>query len=150
MVRSSESICSFQASFTNSSRPAIDESLHPDGYNVGFNDGEVAGQTVMHLHVHVIPRYRGDMEDPRGGIRHCVAGKGRRGLGTDRRLVDCEKGDEGYGKTTPNRCKPRRKRPSQKREASPSTSASPGKWSLCRRLPPVREAGGCSPQRDQG
>ena len=39
----------------------------PDGYNVGFNAGEVAGQTVMHLHVHVIPRYRGDMPDPRGG-----------------------------------------------------------------------------------
>lgn len=41
----------------------------PDGYNVGINDGIVAGQTVMHLHVHVIPRYKGDLSDPRGGIR---------------------------------------------------------------------------------
>jgi diadenosine tetraphosphate (Ap4A) HIT family hydrolase len=48
----------------------------PDGYNVGFNAGEAAGQTVMHLHLHVIPRYRGDMEDPRGGVRHVIPGKG--------------------------------------------------------------------------
>ena len=44
----------------------------PDGYNVGFNAGEAAGQTVMHLHVHVIPRYRGDVEDPRGGVRGVI------------------------------------------------------------------------------
>jgi superfamily II DNA or RNA helicase/diadenosine tetraphosphate (Ap4A) HIT family hydrolase/HKD family nuclease/SOS-response transcriptional repressor LexA len=48
----------------------------PDGYNVGFNAGEAAGQTVMHLHVHVIPRYAGDMDDPRGGVRHVIPGKG--------------------------------------------------------------------------
>lgn len=48
----------------------------PDGYNVGFNAGEAAGQTVMHLHVHVIPRRRGDVPDPRGGIRHVIPGKG--------------------------------------------------------------------------
>lgn len=40
-----------------------------DGFNVGINDGEVAGQTVLHLHIHLIPRYFGDMPDPRGGIR---------------------------------------------------------------------------------
>jgi len=40
----------------------LDEKLHPDGYNVGFNAGEAAGQTVMHLHLHVIPRFRGDMD----------------------------------------------------------------------------------------
>ncbi len=57
-------------------RIAIDEELHPDGYNIGVNVGEAAGQTVMHLHVHLIPRFTGDMEDPRGGIRHCVHGKG--------------------------------------------------------------------------
>jgi len=50
--------------------------FRPDGYNVGFNAGEAAGQTVMHLHVHVIPRYRGDVEDPRGGVRHVIPGKG--------------------------------------------------------------------------
>ncbi|CDF80286.1 histidine triad (HIT) protein [Formosa agariphila KMM 3901] len=48
----------------------------PDGYNIGMNCGEVAGQTVMHFHCHVIPRYTGDMDNPRGGVRHSVAGKG--------------------------------------------------------------------------
>ncbi|MEK6482020.1 HIT family protein [Catalinimonas sp. 4WD22] len=48
----------------------------PDGYNIGMNCGSAAGQTVFHFHCHVIPRYQGDMEDPRGGVRHCVAGKG--------------------------------------------------------------------------
>lgn len=41
----------------------------PDGYNVGINWGEAAGQTIKHLHIHVIPRYKGDDEDPRGGVR---------------------------------------------------------------------------------
>ncbi len=51
--------------------------LHsPSGYNIGMNCGEVAGQTVMHFHCHIIPRYKGDMQNPRGGIRHCVEGKG--------------------------------------------------------------------------
>ncbi len=50
----------------------LDESHHPDGYNIGFNAGQAAGQTVFHLHVHVIPRYQGDMEDPRGGVRHVI------------------------------------------------------------------------------
>lgn len=54
----------------------LDAEFHPDGYNVGFNAGEAAGQTVMHLHVHVIPRYRGDMPDPRGGVRHVIPDKG--------------------------------------------------------------------------
>lgn len=48
----------------------------PDGYNIGINIGTVAGQTVMHLHVHVIPRYRGDVPDPRGGVRHVIPEKG--------------------------------------------------------------------------
>lgn len=52
------------------------EHLKPDGYNIGMNCGEAAGQTVMHFHCHVIPRYKGDMENPKGGVRHCVAGKG--------------------------------------------------------------------------
>ena len=43
----------------------------PDGYNVGFNAGAAAGQTVMHLHVHVIPRFRGDVDDPRRSGRGC-------------------------------------------------------------------------------
>jgi superfamily II DNA or RNA helicase/diadenosine tetraphosphate (Ap4A) HIT family hydrolase/HKD family nuclease len=48
----------------------------PDGYNVGFNSGAASGQTVPHVHIHVIPRYRGDMPDPRGGVRHVIPGKG--------------------------------------------------------------------------
>ncbi len=47
----------------------LDNEYSPDGYNIGINDGEAAGQTVMHLHVHLIPRYKGDMKDPRGGVR---------------------------------------------------------------------------------
>jgi superfamily II DNA or RNA helicase/diadenosine tetraphosphate (Ap4A) HIT family hydrolase len=54
----------------------LDVELQPDGYNVGFNAGAAAGQTVPHLHVHVIPRYRGDMDDPRGGVRHVIPSKG--------------------------------------------------------------------------
>ncbi len=57
-------------------KAALDAELHPAGYNVGFNAGLAAGQTVMHLHVHVIPRYAGDMDDPRGGVRHVIPGKG--------------------------------------------------------------------------
>lgn len=41
----------------------------PDGFNIGLNDGPEAGQTVMHVHLHLIPRYKGDVEDPRGGVR---------------------------------------------------------------------------------
>ena len=47
----------------------IDKSLKPDGYNIGINIGEAAGQTIFHLHVHIIPRYTGDVENPRGGVR---------------------------------------------------------------------------------
>jgi len=54
----------------------IEKDNQPDGYNIGMNCGESAGQTVMQFHCHVIPRYKGDMNDPRGGVRHCIAGKG--------------------------------------------------------------------------
>jgi superfamily II DNA or RNA helicase/diadenosine tetraphosphate (Ap4A) HIT family hydrolase/SOS-response transcriptional repressor LexA len=47
----------------------------PDGYNVGFNSGAASGQTVPHVHIHVIPRYLGDMADPRGGVRHVIPDK---------------------------------------------------------------------------
>jgi diadenosine tetraphosphate (Ap4A) HIT family hydrolase len=53
----------------------------PDGYNIGINSGAAAGQTVMHLHVHVIPRYRGDVPDPTGGVRHVIPGKGNYRVG---------------------------------------------------------------------
>ena len=46
------------------------------GFNIGWNCGEVAGQTVFHAHVHLIPRRKGDVENPRGGVRHIIDGKG--------------------------------------------------------------------------
>jgi len=53
----------------------IEENFTPAGYNIGFNVGEAAGQTVFHCHCHVIPRYVGDVPDARGGVRGVVPGK---------------------------------------------------------------------------
>jgi diadenosine tetraphosphate (Ap4A) HIT family hydrolase/ADP-ribose pyrophosphatase YjhB (NUDIX family) len=53
----------------------LDLEYNPDGYNIGMNCGQAAGQTVMHLHVHLIPRYKGDMVDPRGGVRGVIPSK---------------------------------------------------------------------------
>ena len=50
----------------------IDEKYHPDAYNIGMNLGEDAGQSIMHLHVHLIPRYKNDVENPRGGVRGII------------------------------------------------------------------------------
>lgn len=50
---------------------------NPDGFNVGLNDGPAAGQTVAQVHVHVIPRYHGDVADPRGGIRLAIPHKAK-------------------------------------------------------------------------
>jgi len=47
----------------------LKQELNPDGFNIGLNDGEAAGQTVDHAHIHIIPRRTGDVEDPRGGVR---------------------------------------------------------------------------------
>jgi diadenosine tetraphosphate (Ap4A) HIT family hydrolase len=47
-----------------------------EGFNVGMNCGEVAGQSIFHCHIHLIPRRRGDAENPRGGVRHVIPGKG--------------------------------------------------------------------------
>ena len=58
-------------------RERLEREYRPDGYNIGINVGRAAGQTVMHLHVHVIPRYTGDMADPRGGVRHVIPEKGK-------------------------------------------------------------------------
>ncbi len=60
-------------------KAALDTELHPDGYNVGFNSGTAAGQTVAHLHLHVIPRYLGDMADPLGGVRGVIPEKQKYG-----------------------------------------------------------------------
>ena len=56
-------------------RAGLLDGLKPDGFNVGVNDGMAAGQTVMHAHVHVIPRRSGDVPDPRGGVRWVVPDK---------------------------------------------------------------------------
>ena len=53
----------------------IEKKYHPSGYNIGFNVGESGGQTIPHCHMHIIPRYDGDVEDPRGGIRGVIPQK---------------------------------------------------------------------------
>lgn len=53
----------------------LDEQHQPDGYNIGINCGEAAGQTIFHVHVHLIPRYKNDMDDPQGGVRGVIPKK---------------------------------------------------------------------------
>ena len=54
---------------------SIDKKHRPDAYNIGVNVGEVAGQSVPHIHIHIIPRYKGDVENPRGGVRGVIPKK---------------------------------------------------------------------------
>ncbi len=56
----------------DAARPLLDQRFQPAGYNIGINVGATAGQTVMHLHVHLIPRYRDDVANPRGGVRGVI------------------------------------------------------------------------------
>ena len=56
----------------NETKKEIQKRFNPDGFNVGINIGEKAGQTISHVHIHLIPRYSGDVEDPRGGVRGVV------------------------------------------------------------------------------
>ena len=56
---------------------ALDAELHPTAYNIGVNDGAAAGQTIPHLHIHLIPRYAGDDDDPRGGVRWVLPEKAK-------------------------------------------------------------------------
>jgi len=55
----------------------LDHEFKPDSFNIGINDGSAAGQTVPHLHIHLIPRYKGDQKDPRGGVRWIIPGKAK-------------------------------------------------------------------------
>lgn len=54
----------------------IEKKFHPDGYNIGINEGAAGGQTINHLHIHLIPRYDGDVDNPRGGVRNIIRGRG--------------------------------------------------------------------------
>jgi diadenosine tetraphosphate (Ap4A) HIT family hydrolase len=58
-------------------KAVLETEFKPDGFNIGINDGPTAGQTVPHLHMHLIPRYKGDQEDPRGGVRWIIPGKAK-------------------------------------------------------------------------
>ena len=58
-------------------RKDLDHELNPDDYNIGINDGPLAGQSIPHLHIHLIPRYKGDKEDPRGGVRWLLPEKAK-------------------------------------------------------------------------
>ena len=58
-----------------SAKTQIDAEYRPSAYNIGINDGAAAGQTVPHLHIHLIPRYDGDRHDPRGGVRWIIPEK---------------------------------------------------------------------------
>jgi diadenosine tetraphosphate (Ap4A) HIT family hydrolase len=64
-------------SLLDAAKKGLDAEHHADGYNIGINDGPAAGQTVGHLHLHLIPRYAGDQEDPRGGIRWIIPEKAK-------------------------------------------------------------------------
>jgi diadenosine tetraphosphate (Ap4A) HIT family hydrolase len=59
----------------NKAKEIIEKNNKPDGYNIGMNCGADAGQTIMHFHYHVIPRYKGDVKNPRGGVRGVIPNK---------------------------------------------------------------------------
>lgn len=59
----------------NQCRDFLIEKHRPDGFNIGVNCGDAAGQTIFHVHVHLIPRYKGDIENPRGGVRGVIPEK---------------------------------------------------------------------------
>ncbi len=57
-------------------RVRLDKEFTPDGYNIGVNVGPAAGQSIFHVHIHLIPRYKGDVKNPQGGVRHVIPTKG--------------------------------------------------------------------------
>ena len=62
--------------FVRQVKDVLQKKYEPQGFNVGVNCGEVAGQSVFHAYIHVIPRYAGDAPNPRGGVRNIIPGKG--------------------------------------------------------------------------
>ena len=73
------------------------ETGYCNGFNVGINTGASAGQTVMYPHVHLIPRRVGDMEDPRGGVRHVIPEKGNYRKDDETKPIIGDLGDVVYG-----------------------------------------------------
>lgn len=63
-------------SLLNETKEILRKKFNPGGFNIGINEGEAAGQSIFHLHVHLIPRYKGDMENPKGGVRNIFPGRG--------------------------------------------------------------------------
>ena len=61
----------------NRCKEILDNTYHPNGYNIGININKSAGQTILHTHIHLIPRYTGDTQDPKGGVRGVIAEKQR-------------------------------------------------------------------------
>jgi len=59
----------------NRCKEIIQKKHNPDGFNIGINVNEEAGQTIFHVHIHLIPRYKGDVENPRGGVRGVIPEK---------------------------------------------------------------------------
>ncbi len=59
----------------DAAKAVIEKDHRPNGYNIGINCGAAAGQTIFHLHIHLIPRFLGDVADPRGGVRHVIPDK---------------------------------------------------------------------------
>lgn len=59
----------------DSVKRVVEGRYHPDGYNIGINVGEAAGQSIFHVHMHLIPRYQGDVPNPRGGVRGVIPSK---------------------------------------------------------------------------
>ena len=59
----------------NNAKKVIDKEFNPDGYNIGVNINKDAGQTIWHAHIHLIPRYNGDVVEPRGGVRGVIPSK---------------------------------------------------------------------------
>ena len=72
-ITADERLCLLE--LLDQSKRMVEDEYTPDGYNIGINDGASAGQTIPHLHIHLIPRYSGDREDPRGGVRWVIPEK---------------------------------------------------------------------------
>jgi len=62
-------------SLVSQGKKIVEEKYQPDGYNLGINVGKWAGQSIFHLHIHIIPRYKGDVENPKGGVRGVIPEK---------------------------------------------------------------------------